>query len=134
MLFVESSVTEEGVIAHRDFWPRGAEHSQLVHPARGLDGWQKIGEKLLVSFAIKDQHGNAVLVFRSSEHSKQVLGNDALEKRGLAGTSCAEHHRLHNPRRVRPEPGFAMDVVAQRDCVLCVRGLDGLAVFGLAYK
>src|SRR6267154_6316774 len=133
MLFVESSVTGEGVVANRDFWPRGAEHSQLVHPARGLDGWQKIGEKLLVSLAIKDQHGNAVLVFGGSEHSEQVLGNDVFEKRGLAGTSCAEHHRLHHPRRVRPEPGLAMDVIAEDDRVLRERSFDRGAVFGLAY-
>ena len=134
MLLVQSSVTEEGVIAHGDFRPRWAEHFQLVHPARGFDGRQKVGEKLLVSLAIKDQHRNAVLVFRRSEHSEQVLGDDVFQKCGLAGTSRAEHHRLHNPRRVRPEPGLAMDVVAQHDCVLCVRGLDGLPVFGLAYK
>src|ERR1017187_9107126 len=134
MLFVQSSVTEEGVVAHGDVWPRWAEHSQLVHPARGFDGWQKIGEKLLVALAIKDQHGSTVLVFRRSEHSEQVLGDDVFQKCGLAGTSCAEYPRLHHPRRVRPEPGFTMDVIAQHDCVLCVRGLDGLAVFGLVYK
>src|SRR5579864_3899440 len=133
MLFVQSSVTEEGVIANGDVWPRGAEHFQLVHPARGFDGWQKIGEKILVSLAIKDQHGNAVLVFGGSEHSEQVLGNDVLQKRGLAGTSCAEHYRLHHPRRVRPEPGLAMHVIAEDDRILRERGLDGLAVFGLAY-
>src|SRR5208283_1027169 len=124
-----SSVTEEGVIANGDVWPRGAEHSQLVHPARGFDGRQKIGEKLLVSLAIKDQHGNAVLVFGRSEYSEQVLSDDVLQKRGLAGTGCAEYHRLHHPRRVRPQPRLTMNVVAQHDCVLCVRALDGLAVF-----
>src|ERR1700720_2800263 len=134
MLFVQSSVTEEGVVAHGDVWPRGAEHSQLVHPARGFDGRQKIGEKLLVSLAIKDQHGNAVLVFGGSEHSEQALGNDVLEKRGLAGTSCAEHYRLHHPRRVRPEPGLAMHVIAEDDRVLSECRFDGRAVLRLAYK
>src|SRR5208282_5721531 len=85
VLFVQSSVTKERVVAHGDVWPRGAEHSQLVHPARGFDGRQKIGEKLLVSLAIKDQHGNAVLVFGRSEYSEQVLSDDVLQKRGLAG-------------------------------------------------
>src|SRR5437660_12700814 len=85
MLLVQAMLAEEGVVAHGDVWPRWAEHSQLVHPACGFDGRQKIGEKLLVSFAIKDQHGNAVLV---SNHSEYILGDDVLQKRGLAGTSC----------------------------------------------
>src|SRR5208337_207299 len=134
MLFIQSSVTEEGVIAHGDFWPRWAKHFQLVHPARGFDGRQKIGEKLLVALAIKDQHGDAVLVFRRSEHSEQVLGDDVFQKRGLAGTSCAEHHRLHYPRRVRPEPGLAMHVIAEDDRVLSECRFDGRAVLRLAYK
>src|SRR5947208_14194901 len=112
MLLVQAVLAEEGVVAHGDVWPRWADHSQLVHPARDFDGGQKIGEKLLVSLAVKDQHGNAVLVFVRSKYSEQVLGDDVLQKGGLAGTSCAEHYRLHNPRRVRPEPGLAMHVIA----------------------
>src|SRR5438445_7950076 len=118
MLLVQSSVTEEGVIAHGDFRPRWAEHFQLVHPARGFDGRQKIGEKLLVSLAIKDQHGNTVLIFRRSKYSEYILGDDVLQKRGLTGTSCPEDHRLHHPRRIRPEPGLVMHVIAEDDRVL----------------
>src|SRR5258708_30413209 len=134
MVLVEAMLAEEGVVAQGDVWPRWAERSQLLHPARGFNGRQKIGEKLLVSLAIKDQHGNAVLVFGRSEYSEYVLGDDVLQKRGLAGTSCAENHRLHYPRGVRPEPGPTMHVIAEGDRVLRKRGFDRRAILRLAYK
>ena len=63
VLLVQPVLAEEGVIARGDVGPGGIEHSQLVHPAGGLDGWKKIGEKLLVALAVENQHGNPVLVF-----------------------------------------------------------------------
>jgi len=60
--------------------------------------------------------------------------DDVLQKGGLAGTSCAEHYRLHHPRRVRPEPGLAMHVIAEDDRILRECGFDRGAVLRLAYK
>src|SRR5260370_3467257 len=128
VLLVQAMFAEKGVVAHGDLWPRWAEHPQLVHPARSFNGREKIGEKLLVSLAIKDQHGNPVLVFGRSDYSEYVLGDDVLQKRGLAGTSCAENHRLHHARRVRPEPGPTMHVIAEGDRVLRERGFDRRAI------
>src|SRR5207245_9624324 len=103
MLLVQAVLAEEGVVAHGDVWPRWADHSQLVHPARDFDGGQKIGEKRLVSLGVKDQHGNAVLAFVRSKYSGQVLGEDVSQKGGLAGTSCAEDSGRLRSARARAE-------------------------------
>ena len=123
MFLVQALLAEEGVIAYRDVWLGRTQHSELVHPAGCLYGWKKIGEKLLVSLAVEDQHGNPVPVFGRPDEAEKVLCDDVLKKRGLARTSGPEHDRLHHARRIGPEPGLAMHVIAEHDRVLFVRVL-----------
>jgi len=88
------------------------QNSQLVHPAGCRDGRQEIRKELLVSLAVEDHHRNPVRVFGGPNHAEQVLRDDVLEEGGLARTGCAEHDRLHHARRIGPEPGLSVDVIA----------------------
>src|SRR5439155_11922099 len=96
VLLVETVLAEERVVARRDIRPGGVEDAELVHPACRLDSRQKVGKEFLVTFAIEDQHGNTVLVSWRPNYTKQVLGNDVFEQRGLARTSGSEDNRLHD--------------------------------------
>jgi hypothetical protein len=127
-------LAEEWVVARGNVGVGGIKHPQLVHAAGRLDGGEKIGEKLLVALAVEDEHGNPVRITGRAGHTKEILGDDVLEQRGLARPSRSKHHRLHDAGRVRPEPGLAMDVVAQNNRILFGGGFDGSAVFGVAYK
>jgi hypothetical protein len=44
---------------------------------------QKIVEELEIALAIKDHHRQTMRIVRSADHSRQVLRDDVLEKRGL---------------------------------------------------
>ena len=75
-----------------------------------------------------------LVVTRRTDNPEQVLADNVLQQRGLAGTGGAEHDGLHNASSIGPEPRPAMHVIAKHDCVLFLRRLDGLTVFGLADK
>ena len=134
VFLVQGMLAEEWVVAYRDVGLRRTQHSELVHPAGCLYGWKKIGEKLLVSLPVEDQHRNPVPVFGRPDEAEKVLRDDVLKKSGLARTSGPEHDRLHHTCRIGPEPGLAVNVIAEYDRALFIGVLDGFPVFGLAYK
>lgn len=111
VFLVEAMLAEEGVVAYRDVGLGRTQHSQLVHPASCLDGWEKIGKKLLIPLAVEDQHGNPVPVFGGPDQAEKILRDDVLKERGFARTSGAEHDRLHHAGRIGPEPWLAVHVI-----------------------
>ena len=134
VFLVQPVFAKERVITCGNVGPGGIEDSQLVHAAGSLDRRKKVGEKLFVALAVENQHRDAVLVTRRTDDPEDILGDDVLEQSGLARTGRTEHHRLHDARRIGPEPRLAVDVITEHDRVLVVRRCDGLPIFGLADK
>src|SRR5215469_505077 len=91
--------------------------------ARTMNVWQDALKEIEVSFAVENNHGDAMLIFRRAHCSKQVLGDYVSQQRCLARPGHAQNDPLHHSNAVRPQPRLAVHIVAEHHSLL----LPGLA-------
>ena len=70
------TISEEGVVAHRDVRTGGVQDAQLVHTASGFNLPGEGCQVFAVCLAIDNQHRHAAGLFGRSPSAKEILGND----------------------------------------------------------
>src|SRR6516162_9585283 len=111
----------ERVVTHRDIRAGRIQNAELMQAPGAVHVRQEIIEELKIALAIEDHHRQAMGIVWGADHSCQVLRNDVLEKRGLAGAGHAQHDALHHTYSVGPVPWLAVDVLTQDHGILFPR-------------
>src|ERR1035437_6770204 len=120
MLLIERVAGVERVVSRRLSWIRRIDHAQILQPAGSLDVWQQPLQKLLIAFAVEDNHRHGPV----AEAPPEVLSDDVFKKGGLACACSARNDAMLDADRIRPKPGFFVDVVAENSGIGAVRILN----------